>query len=57
MELRALGEHLRVCRAPHGRLSAIWCCLEHASRFASARFVTTLVVLLVLLSGAGWLAH
>jgi len=57
MELRALGEHLRVCRAPHGRLFAMRCALEHASRFASARFVTTLVVLLVLLAGAGWLAR
>lgn len=57
MELRALGDHLRVCRAPHGRLFAMRCSLEHASRFAAARFVTTLAVLLALLVGVGWLAR
>ena len=57
MELRALGEHLRVCQAAHSRLFAVRCGLEHASRFAAARFVTTLVVLLVVLLGAGWLAR
>lgn len=57
MELRALGEHLRVCQAPHGPLFALRCGLEHASRFAAARFVTTVVVLLVLLVGVGWLAR
>lgn len=57
MELRALGEHLRVCQASHSRLFAMRCGLEHASRFAAARFVTTLVVLLLVLVGAGWLAR
>jgi hypothetical protein len=57
MELRALGEHLRVCQAAHSRLFAVRCGLELASRFAAARFVTTLVVLLVVLVGAGWLAR
>lgn len=57
MELHALGEHLRVCKATHSRLFAMRCGLEHAGRFAAARFVTTLVVLLVVLVGAGWLAR
>jgi hypothetical protein len=46
-----------VCQASHSRLFAVRCGLEHASRFAAARFVTTLVVLLVVLVGAGWLAR
>lgn len=56
MELSALGEHLRMCRAPHGRLFAMRCGVEHVGRFAAARFVTTLAVLLLVLAGAGWLA-
>jgi hypothetical protein len=57
MELSALGDHLRLCQAPHGRFFAMRCGLEHAGRFAAARFVTTLVVLVTVLMGAGWLAR
>ena len=57
MELSALGDHLRRCQAPQGRLFAVRCGLEHAGRFAAARFVTTLVVLLTVLMGVGWLAR
>lgn len=57
MELTALGDHLRTCRTSHGRLFAMRCGVERVGRFAAARFVTTLSVLLVLLTGAGWLAR
>ena len=57
MELSVLGDHLRLCQAPHGRFFAVRCGLEHAGRFAAARFVTTVVVLLTVLVGAGWLAR
>lgn len=57
MELFALGEHLRTCRAPHGRLFALRCGAEFVVRFAAARFVTTLSVLLLVLVGAGWLVR
>jgi len=57
MELSALGDHLRMCRAPHERLFAVRCGAEFVRRFAAARFVTTLAVLLLVLMGAGWLAR
>jgi hypothetical protein len=57
MELSVLGEHLRACRAPHRRLFALRCGAERLRRYAAARFVTTLVVLLLFLVGAGWLAR
>jgi hypothetical protein len=57
MEISALGEHLRMCRVPHGRLFAMRCGAELVGRFAAARFVTTLAVLLLVLMGAGWLAR
>ena len=57
MELSALGEHLDLCRAPHGRLFAMRCRAESVGRFAAARFVTTTAVLLLVLAGAGWLVR
>lgn len=55
MELSALGEHLDVCRRLSGRLFALRCQAQALHGFVAARFVTTLVVAL-LLAGAGTLA-
>ena len=53
MELSALGEHLGHCKGVPGRLFALQCAVETMNGFVSARFVTTLVVV-ALLIGAGW---
>ena len=53
MELSALGEHLGHCKGLQGRLFALRCAVETMNGFVSARFVTTLVVV-ALLIGAGW---
>lgn len=52
MELSALGEHLDNCKGLHGRLFALQCVAEKMNGFVSARLVTTLVVVTLLL-GAG----
>ena len=52
MELSALGEHLDLCKGKHGRLFTLQCIAETLARFMAARFVTTLV-LVALLIGAG----
>ncbi len=53
MELIALGDHLDLCRAAHGRLFAVRCAAESVSGFVSARFVTSLVaVVFLILAGA-----
>ena len=52
MELSALGEHLDLCKESHGRWSAVRYAAETMNGFVSARFVTTLVVV-TLLIGAG----
>ena len=44
MELSALGEHLAVCSGSRGRFLALRRTAEAVHGFASARFVTTLVV-------------
>ena len=49
MELSALGEHLDRCKASHGRLFALRCAAEAMNGFVSARFVTTLVVVTLLI--------
>ena len=49
MELSVLGDHLRKCRAPNSHLFAMRCGAEVVGRFAAARFVTTLAVLLLVL--------
>lgn len=49
MELSALGEHLDVCKGSHGRLFAVHCAAEMLNGFVSARFVTTLVVVALLI--------
>ena len=54
MELSALGEHLDHCRTPNGRLFAVRCAAEALNGFLSARFVTSLLVLAMLI-GVGTL--
>lgn len=55
VELSALGDHLAVCRSLSGRLFALRCTAEAVHDFVAARFVTTLVVA-VLLAGLASLA-
>lgn len=55
MELSALGEHFELCRSLSGRLFVLRCAAEAVQGFLAARFVTTLVVL-VLIVGLGSLA-
>ena len=52
LELSALVEHLQLCRGSSGRLFALRCMWEALGGFVAARFVTTLV-LLALLVGVG----
>lgn len=52
MELSALGEHLDLCRGARGRLFALQCAVQAMHGFVAARFVTTLVVV-TLLIGVG----
>lgn len=49
MELSALGEHLDLCRGAHGRLFALQCAAHAVQGFVAARFVTTLMVLALLI--------
>jgi hypothetical protein len=49
MELSALGEHLNHCRGAHRRLFAMRCVAESVNGFISARIVTSMVVLAVLI--------
>lgn len=51
MELAALGDHLSQCRSSRGRLFNLRCHAASAHRFIAARFVTTVVVLAVGLTG------
>jgi len=55
MELSALGEHLELCRSLSGRLFGLRCAAENVQGFVAARFVTTLVVLSLII-GVGSLA-
>jgi len=50
MELSALGEHLTICRGHTGRLFTLQCLAETANGFVSSRFVTSLVVLTILIA-------
>jgi hypothetical protein len=54
MELSALGEHLESCNGSRGPLFALRCAGERLDGFVTGRFVTTLVVV-TLLIGAGTL--
>ena len=49
MELSALGEHLDHCKGLQGRLFAVQCFAERVNGFMLARFVTTLVVVTLLI--------
>ena len=49
MELSELGEHLDSCKGTHGRLFALQCVGEALHGFVTARFVTTLVVVSLLI--------
>ena len=53
MELSALGEHLGHCRETHGHLFALHCLLDRMNGFVSARFVTTLMVVVLLIGVSG----
>ena len=44
MELSALGSHLDLCQGARGRLFTLHCAAEIMNRFVAPRFVTTLVV-------------
>ena len=48
-ELSALGKHLHLCRGSHGRLLALRCAAASLHGFVAARFVTTLVVVTLLI--------
>ena len=43
VELLSLGDHLGVCKSPHGHLFALHCMAEATRGFMAARFVTTLL--------------
>ena len=51
LELAALGKHLNLCQSSHCGLLALQYIAQRLLAFASARFVTTLAVLLALLIG------
>jgi len=49
MDLAALGAHLTLCREPHGYLLAMQCIAQTLHGFVAPRFVTTLVVITLLM--------
>jgi hypothetical protein len=48
-ELQAMGEHLGLCRASSGRIFRLRCAAETLHGFVAPRFVTSLVLALLLL--------
>lgn len=50
MELAALGEHLDLCNVSHGRVFALHCFAETMMGFVAARFVTTLVLVALMIA-------
>lgn len=48
-ELSALGEHLDLCRGSRDRLFALHCVAQTMHGFVAARFVTTLVAVVLLI--------
>lgn len=48
-ELSALGDHLGLCKSSHGHLFALHCAAETMHGFVASRFVTTLVVVALLI--------
>lgn len=55
MELSVLGAHLDLCQGQHGRLLTLQIAAQRLHGFISARFVTTLVALLILVLGFAYL--
>jgi hypothetical protein len=55
VELGALSAHLRLCQQPHVKLVALQCMAQSMAGFVATRFVTTLVVLLLLIGLASLL--
>jgi hypothetical protein len=51
MELSALGAHLDLCRGSRGSVFALRCFAEALKGFVAARFVTTLVLVALLIRG------
>jgi hypothetical protein len=49
IELSALGDHLDLCQGSRGRLFTLRCVGEAVHGFVAARFVTTLVVVALLI--------
>lgn len=52
MELSVLGDHLDLCTGSHSRLFALQCVAESMKGFVAARFVTTLVVVALVIGVA-----
>jgi hypothetical protein len=48
-ELTALGEHLHLCRNAHGNMVALHCAAQAMHGFGVTRFVTTLLVIALLM--------
>jgi hypothetical protein len=55
MELSELGEHLDICQQAHGRWFVLHCAAESLSGFVSARLVTVLAVVALLIGGVSLL--
>lgn len=44
-DLSALGEHLGLCKSPHGHLFALHCAAQSMRGFMASRLVTTMVAM------------
>ena len=51
MELDALGEHLSHCSAGHGGFFAVHCAAERMNAYFSARLITTVVMVALMVVG------
>jgi hypothetical protein len=49
-QVAAMGEHLDLCKAMSGPLFSMHCSAEAVHAFAATRFVTTLVIVVLLLA-------
>jgi hypothetical protein len=49
-ELSVLGEHLDLCRDPHGHVTALHAAVQAMHGFGASRFITTLLVIGLLMS-------
>lgn len=54
VELMALGDHLGLCRSPHGLLFALRCAAETSRGFVASRCVTTLVITMLFAGLTAW---